>query len=47
MKPLKGIPLGYSTSIDKEPLKVKDLGMGITAPASIHHWVGYPAIGYR
>jgi AmmeMemoRadiSam system protein B len=47
MKPLEGIPVGYSTSIDKKPLQVKDLGMGITAPANIHHWVGYPAIGYK
>jgi MEMO1 family protein len=47
MKPLDGIPVGYSNSIEKEPLPVNDLGMGITAPASMHHWVGYPAIGYK
>jgi MEMO1 family protein len=47
MKPLTGIPVGYSTSIEKEPLPVKDLGLGVTAPATIHHWVGYPAIGYK
>jgi MEMO1 family protein len=47
MKPLVGTPVQYSTSIDKEPLPVKDLRMGVTAPANIHHWVGYPAIGYK
>jgi AmmeMemoRadiSam system protein B len=47
MKPLTGTPVGYSTSIEKKPLPVKDLGMGVTAPANIHHWVGYPAIGYK
>jgi MEMO1 family protein len=47
IKPLTGFPLGYSTSIDKEPIPVKDIGMGVTAPATIHHWVGYPAIGYK
>ena len=31
----------YSTSISKEPLKVDDLEMGATAPAKMHHWVGY------
>jgi hypothetical protein len=46
-KPLSGIPVGYSTSIEREPIPVKDIGMGVTAPANIHHWVGYPAIGYK
>jgi AmmeMemoRadiSam system protein B len=47
MKPLMGTPVGYSTSIEKKLLPVKDLGLGVTAPANIHHWVGYPAIGYK
>jgi AmmeMemoRadiSam system protein B len=47
MKPLAGTPVGYSTSIENKALPVKDLGMGVTAPANIHHWVGYPAIGYK
>ncbi len=45
--PLNGIMLKYATSIEKEPLPVEDMGMGKTAPANIHHWVGYVSIGYR
>ncbi len=45
-KPLMGKMLRYGTSISDKPLPVSDLGMGITAPANIHHWVSYAAIGY-
>jgi MEMO1 family protein len=45
--PLTGTAIGYSNSISKAPIKVDDLQMGITAPANMHHWVGYAAIGYR
>lgn len=44
---LKGIKVGYSTSIAHQPLPVEDLKMGKTAIATLHHWVGYAAIGYR
>lgn len=44
---LSGEKVEYSTSISHSPIPVKNLGMGITAPANIHHWVGYPAIGYK
>jgi AmmeMemoRadiSam system protein B len=44
---LTGIFLGYSTSIMNTPIKVDDLKMGATAPANMHHWVGYAAIGYK
>ncbi|MCF8304587.1 MAG: AmmeMemoRadiSam system protein B [Bacteroidales bacterium] len=44
---LKGTIIDYATSIDHQPLKVDHLEMGNTAPANIHHWVGYPGIGYR
>lgn len=43
---LIGLPIGYATSIDHEPLPVSDLGMGQTAPANIRHWVGYAAVVY-
>jgi hypothetical protein len=43
---LSGIMLRYSTGISHTPLPVTDLKMGITAPASIRHWVGYVSIGY-
>jgi AmmeMemoRadiSam system protein B len=45
-EPLHGQVIGYSTSIEHEPIPVKDLRMGITAPANDHHWVGYAAIKY-
>jgi AmmeMemoRadiSam system protein B len=47
LTPSQGILLGYSTSITQKPLPVTDLGMGSTAGASIRHWVGYAAMGYR
>ncbi|MGB8357331.1 MAG: AmmeMemoRadiSam system protein B [Bacteroidales bacterium] len=46
-EPLYGIPAGYSTSIANNPIPVSDLGMGVTAPAKLTHWVGYAAVGYR
>jgi AmmeMemoRadiSam system protein B len=46
-EPLTGTQIGYANSIDHPTLEVKDLGMGLTAPASMHHWVGYAAIGYK
>ncbi|MBL7138660.1 MAG: hypothetical protein ISS17_07800 [Bacteroidales bacterium] len=45
--PPAGTLIGYSTSIDHPALPVEDLGMGVTAPANIKHWVGYAAVGYR
>ncbi len=44
---LTGIPAGYSTSIASAPIPVSDIGMGVTAPAKLTHWVGYAAVGYR
>lgn len=46
-EPLTGTKIGYANSIDRPPLKVKDLDMGVTAPANMRHWVGYAAIGYK
>jgi len=45
--PLTGLPVGYSTSIANQPVPVADLGMGVTAPAKLTHWVGYAAVGYK
>jgi len=45
-KPLVGSIIGYSNSINHSAIKVDDLKMGLTAGASMHHWVGYAAIGY-
>ncbi|MBU2652383.1 MAG: AmmeMemoRadiSam system protein B [Bacteroidetes bacterium] len=46
-KPLAGTIIGYSNSINHPVLKVDDLGMGTTAPANTHHWVGYASIAYK
>lgn len=45
--PLTGIPLGYETSISQKHIPVDDLGMGRTAVATPHHWVGYAAVGFE
>jgi len=46
--PLEGTILGYTTSLDDQRINVNDLdGMGVTAPATLRHWVGYAAVGFR
>ncbi len=46
-RPLTGTILGYATSVDHARVKVDDLdGMGVTAPATLHHWVGYASVGF-
>jgi hypothetical protein len=45
--PLTGLLIAYATSISQPHLKVDDLGMGQTAIATLRHWVGYAAIGFR
>jgi hypothetical protein len=46
--PLSGTILGYATSLDDQRIEVDDLdGMGVTAQATLRHWVGYAAVGYR
>ena len=45
---LSGTVLGYATSLGDQRIRVDDLdGMGLTAPATLRHWVGYAAVGYR
>jgi AmmeMemoRadiSam system protein B len=47
-EPLTGAILGYATSVDHPQIKVDDLeGMGVTAPATLRHWVGYASVGFR
>jgi hypothetical protein len=44
---LSGTVLGYATSLGAQRIEVADLdGMGVTAPATLRHWVGYAAVGY-
>jgi AmmeMemoRadiSam system protein B len=46
--PLGGTILGYTTSRDDQRIAVNDLdGMGVTAAATLRHWVGYAAVGFR
>ena len=46
--PLTGTILGYTTSLEDQRIRVDDLaGMGVTAPATLRHWVGYAAVGFR
>jgi AmmeMemoRadiSam system protein B len=45
---LSGTVLGYTTSIEDQRIDVSDLhGMGVTAPATLRHWVGYAAVAFR
>jgi AmmeMemoRadiSam system protein B len=45
-KPLEGTLSGYGTSLDEPRISVTDIGMGKTADATLHHWVGYAGICY-
>lgn len=45
---LRGSLLGYGTSVGEASLDLHRIdGLGTTAPNNLHHWVGYPVIGYR
>ncbi|MCX6320883.1 MAG: AmmeMemoRadiSam system protein B [Bacteroidia bacterium] len=46
-KQLSGELIGYSTSITSSHIPVDDIRMGRTAIATVCHWVGYAALGYR
>ena len=42
----EGFMLVYGTSVDPPALPLRSAGLGVTAFATIRHWVGYTAIGY-
>jgi AmmeMemoRadiSam system protein B len=44
--PLSGHPIAYATSAGWPELPVRDLGLGATAPASLYHFVSYPAVAF-
>jgi AmmeMemoRadiSam system protein B len=47
-QPMAGTVLAYTTSLGGHGIKVDDLdGMGVTATATLRHWVGYAAVGFR
>jgi len=39
-------PIAYATSVGWPELPVRELGIGATAPASLYHFVGYPAVAF-
>ena len=41
-----GWPIGYATSVKWPELPVRELGLGSTAPATLQHFVGYPAVAF-
>lgn len=43
----EGYLMGYGTSVELGQLQLEiDKRPGVTAPANLHHWVGYASIGY-
>jgi len=45
--PLAGDLVRYGDSLSDGRLRIPGSGLGVTAPSSLAHWVGYPAVGYR
>jgi AmmeMemoRadiSam system protein B len=41
-----GVPLALSATVDAPELKVRDLGLGPTAPANLYHFVMHPAVAF-
>jgi AmmeMemoRadiSam system protein B len=41
-----GHPVAYATSVGWPGLPVQEIGLGATAPASLYHFVGYPAAAF-
>lgn len=39
-----GIPIAYGTSVNGPELPVREVGLGATAPANLHHFVGLPGV---
>jgi AmmeMemoRadiSam system protein B len=42
----RGVPLCLGVSVQGPELALRDVGMGATAPANLHHFVTHPAIAY-
>jgi AmmeMemoRadiSam system protein B len=41
-----GVPVALGASVDTPELKVRDLGVGPTAPANLYHFVTHPAVAF-
>jgi AmmeMemoRadiSam system protein B len=39
-------PIAYETSLSAPELPLREVGLGVTAPATLEHWVGYPAVAF-
>ena len=42
----RGVPLALGVSVDTPELKVRDLGLGPTAPANLYHFVTHPGVAF-
>ncbi len=42
----RGVPLALGASVDTPELKLRDVGVGPTAPASLYHFVTHPAVAF-
>jgi len=42
----RGWPVAYETSLSAPDLPLREVGMGVTAPATLAHFVGYPAVAF-
>jgi AmmeMemoRadiSam system protein B len=42
----EGFMLVYGTSVEPPKLPLERVGLGVTAIATLRHWVGYTAVGY-
>jgi AmmeMemoRadiSam system protein B len=41
---VKAVPVAYATSVGWPELPGRDVGLGVTAPADLDHFVGYPGV---
>lgn len=39
-----GVPVAYGTSVGGPEITSRESGLGVTAPANLHHFVGYPGL---
>jgi hypothetical protein len=42
----EGKPVAYATSVGAPELRLREAGLGETAPANLYHFVGYPAVAW-
>jgi AmmeMemoRadiSam system protein B len=42
----RGVPLALGVSVDTPELKIRDQGLGPTAPANLYHFVLHPAVAF-